>query len=302
MQSEARMPGHSDSKHRRLTYGRLVLPMAGVMVMNEMRSRECDDPQTDDKAADGKDPSARGAVMHGQGRRFAGAEDLAADANAHEKSAENEGEPRHNLPFYSIGHGCGKGQSWTSEVGFLVQGRRARDDSRGQIGRIRRVRGIRTTALLAALAIALVSTQVGRAQNGPAPPGDDAEWSEPGPQSVAVEPMGEMPAADRAGMDGYMRILVRTTKEHWIKVLPQSARLPLAKQGIVTIEFVLPADGRPANMTLLRSSGDVALDRAAWAAITGSSYAPFPAGVSMPQVKLRVHFNYNEKVQDDTRP
>ncbi len=164
------------------------------------------------------------------------------------------------------------------------------------------MRGIQVAALLLALAIAPVLTPTGRAQNGLAPAGDDAAWSEPGPESIAVDLMSDVPPAGTATMDSYMRSLMRNTKEHWIEVLPQSARPPLAKQGMVTIEFVLRADGKPANMTLLRGSGDVALDRAAWAGITGSSYAPFPAGVSMPQVKLRVHFNYNEKEQDDTRP
>ncbi len=63
--------------------------------MEEVGSGEGDDPETDDQAADGDDPAAGGAVVGGKGGRLADAEDLAADANHHEESAEDEGEPSH---------------------------------------------------------------------------------------------------------------------------------------------------------------------------------------------------------------
>jgi len=63
--------------------------------MEEVGSGEGDDPETDDQAADGDDPAAGGPVVGGEGGGFADAVDLAADANHHEKSAENEGEPSH---------------------------------------------------------------------------------------------------------------------------------------------------------------------------------------------------------------
>jgi hypothetical protein len=71
------------------------LPAAGVVVMEDVSSREGDDPKADDEAANGDDPLAGGAIMGGEGGGFADAEDLSADANHHQKGAENEGEPSH---------------------------------------------------------------------------------------------------------------------------------------------------------------------------------------------------------------
>ena len=48
-------------------------------------------------------------------------------------------------------------------------------------------------------------------------------------------------------------------------------------------------------MRLLGSSGDVALDRAAWGAITGSSYPPLPNNFHGPYIELQALFLYNMK-------
>ena len=63
--------------------------------MEDVGSREGDDPETDDQAADCDDPFASGAVVGSEGGGFADSEDLATDANDHQKRAENEGEPSH---------------------------------------------------------------------------------------------------------------------------------------------------------------------------------------------------------------
>ena len=110
MQSDT---GAQTALHRRsqgIMPGGRVLPMAGVVVMDDVGGRKRDDPEPDDQAADRENPSACGTVVQGQAGRLTGAEDLAANADGHQESAKNEGEPRHGVPLYPNFYRCGKGQ------------------------------------------------------------------------------------------------------------------------------------------------------------------------------------------------
>lgn len=110
MQSEARAPEVFLCSCHEIMPGRQVLPMAGVVVMDDVGGRKRDDPKPHDQAADRENPSACGTVVQGQGGRLTGAEDLAANADGHQKSAKNEGEPRHGVPLYPNFYRCGKRQ------------------------------------------------------------------------------------------------------------------------------------------------------------------------------------------------
>jgi hypothetical protein len=70
-----------------------------MVVMEEMSGGEGNDPEADDEGADGEDPATRGTVVGSQSGGLAGAENLAADADGHEESAEDEGGPSHGLTF-----------------------------------------------------------------------------------------------------------------------------------------------------------------------------------------------------------
>lgn len=52
--------------------------------MKEVGGGEGDDPEAGDQAADGKDPSACGAVVGGEGGCFTDAEKLASEADGHQ--------------------------------------------------------------------------------------------------------------------------------------------------------------------------------------------------------------------------
>lgn len=69
------------------------------MVMQEVRGREGDYPETDDDRADREDPVTGVAILGGEGGGFADAEDLAGEANGHQENAEDEGGPSHGLTF-----------------------------------------------------------------------------------------------------------------------------------------------------------------------------------------------------------
>jgi TonB family protein len=101
---------------------------------------------------------------------------------------------------------------------------------------------------------------------------------------------------DTMGVDfsSYLQRLRIAIQLHWEPLIPEVARAPLSKQGMVRIEFVISKDGKVEGMRLDGPSGDVSLDRAAWGAIVGSNpFPPLPKEFSGPVFALRVSFYYN---------
>lgn len=92
----------------------------------------------------------------------------------------------------------------------------------------------------------------------------------------------------------YLQTVEKIIKIKWYNLIPESARPPIMKRGQVVIEFAILKDGKIAGMKLVSGSGDVALDRGEWGAITASNPLPSPP----PQftgsaLALRVPFYYN---------
>jgi TonB family protein len=99
--------------------------------------------------------------------------------------------------------------------------------------------------------------------------------------------------SDTMGVDfaPYLSRIVREVRENWYREVPPSAEL---KKGKLAIEFAILKDGRVAGMQLTDGSGDVALDRAAWAGITLSNpFPPLPAEFAGKYLSLRFRFYYN---------
>jgi TonB family protein len=102
--------------------------------------------------------------------------------------------------------------------------------------------------------------------------------------------------SDTMGWDygPYVQRVVWDTEHAWWPIIPESARPPLDKQGKVMIRFKIYPDGSVHDMILEGPSGDVALDRAAWAGITGASpFPPIPRVFKGPFLELRFYFLYN---------
>jgi len=98
----------------------------------------------------------------------------------------------------------------------------------------------------------------------------------------------------QAEMRAYMQAVRRNIQAHWYAVLPAEAESPSFKRGCLAIGFAISRDGHVAKMSYESTSGDEALDRAAW---DGIAYAaPFPAlpsGFERDHVDLHFHFFYN---------
>jgi outer membrane biosynthesis protein TonB len=91
----------------------------------------------------------------------------------------------------------------------------------------------------------------------------------------------------------------RETERTWDPLIPDEVNPPISKSGQSMIRFKVLPSGRlmEGSMVLEGSSGDVALDRAAWGALTGSNYPPLPRDFHGPYLELRAWFLYNMEPQ-----
>ncbi len=103
--------------------------------------------------------------------------------------------------------------------------------------------------------------------------------------------------SDTQGVDfnAWLRAWYYETERTWDPLIPEEVNPPIDKQGQVMIEFSVLPNGRlvPDSVHLVGRSGDTALDRAAWGALTGSSYPPLPRDFHGPYITLRAWFLYN---------
>jgi len=132
---------------------------------------------------------------------------------------------------------------------------------------------------------------------------------EPAPNSSEQEPQNEGSfgpleiLSDTMGVDfgPYLKRVLHDVKINWYTLIPEQARPPIKKKGKVSIEFAIMKDGRVAGMRFEQggSSGDVALDRAAYGSITASNpFPPLPGEFGGQYVALRFHFFYNPGPND----
>jgi TonB family protein len=109
--------------------------------------------------------------------------------------------------------------------------------------------------------------------------------------------------SDTMGVDfgPYLARVLHDVKQNWYNLIPESARPPIMKKGKVAIEFAILKDGSIRGMRLEDggSSGDPALDRAAWGGITASNpFPPLPQEFGGQYLALRFHFFYNPDRSD----
>ncbi len=99
--------------------------------------------------------------------------------------------------------------------------------------------------------------------------------------------------SDTMGVDfgPYLQRILHDERQNWYNAIPESAQM---KHGSLIIEFAITKDGKVAGMKLVVPSGDVPLDRAAWAGITASDpFPPLPSEFGGPYLALRFRFFYN---------
>ena len=125
--------------------------------------------------------------------------------------------------------------------------------------------------------------------------GQAGDWGSPGRSGAKALDQAEI-LTDTMGVDfgPYLTRVVAIVKQNWYNLMPPSVYPPILKQGKLSIEFVILKDGRSTQMAVRTSSGDVALDRAAWASITASTpFPPLPKEFPGQILGLRFYYFYN---------
>jgi TonB family protein len=109
---------------------------------------------------------------------------------------------------------------------------------------------------------------------------------------------------DTMGVDfgPYLTRITQIVRQNWYSIMPPSVYPPILKQGKLSIEFVILKDGKTTGMVVHTSSGDVALDRAAWGSITASTpFPPLPKEFPGQILGLRFYYFYNLEVSNDLK-
>jgi TonB family protein len=97
----------------------------------------------------------------------------------------------------------------------------------------------------------------------------------------------------------YLTRITEIVRNNWYNLMPPSVYPPIRKQGKLAIEFFILKDGKVSGMQVHTPSGDVALDRAAWASITASNpFPPLPKEFQGQSLGLRFHYFYNLEIKD----
>jgi TonB family protein len=129
--------------------------------------------------------------------------------------------------------------------------------------------------------------------------GQSSATPAPNPRSTGAKALDQAEIlTDTMGVDfgPYLKRVVAIVKQSWYNMMPPSVYPPRSQQGKVAIEFVILKDGRVSNMAVRFSSGDVPLDRAAWASITASTpFPPLPKEFPGQILGLRFYYFYNLK-------
>jgi len=122
-----------------------------------------------------------------------------------------------------------------------------------------------------------------------------------GPNAMPMHPGagtgGVQVLSDTQGVDfsGWLQRWHYETERTWDPLIPDEVNPPIYKSGMVAIRFKVLPNGRlmDGSLVLEGRSGDVALDRAAWGALTGSNYPTLPRDFHGPYLELRAYFMYN---------
>lgn len=118
----------------------------------------------------------------------------------------------------------------------------------------------------------------------------------PGAGSGGIEVLSDTQGVD---FSNWIQRWHHETARTWDPLIPDEVNAPILKSGTVAIRFKVLPNGRlmEGGMVLEGRSGDVALDRAAWGALTGSNYPPLPKEFHGPYLELRAYFLYNMEPQ-----
>jgi hypothetical protein len=150
-------------------------------------------------------------------------------------------------------------------------------------------------AILTAAVVAVTLTPVARPQEAPAAPAQQ-DSEKPKQTNGGVQILSDTQGVD---FTEWLKRWHFITEKTWNPLIPAEVNRPKLQKGAVAIRFKVLPNGRlmDGSMRLEGRSGDSALDRAAWGALTGSRYPALPEEFHGPFVELRAYFLYNTQPQ-----
>jgi TonB family protein len=134
----------------------------------------------------------------------------------------------------------------------------------------------------------------GQGQPSYSVPGSGGLAGHPGASAGGIQILSDTQGVD---FNAWLARWHYITQRTWDPLIPDEVNPPILKSGIVVVHFKVLPNGQVTDMQLDGRSGDTGLDRAAWGAITGSSYPPLPREFHGPYLELRAYFLYNEQPQ-----
>jgi outer membrane biosynthesis protein TonB len=139
-----------------------------------------------------------------------------------------------------------------------------------------------------------IQQAIDNARSGPGGSYASAPSSSTRPLQAGAEILSPTEGVD---FSAYMRRLKSDIQRNWDPLIPEEVQPPLYKKGIVGIRFSIMPDGSIGQPILETRSGDVALDKAAWNAITSEgTFPPLPREFHGPKLELRLGFFYNTPI------
>ena len=123
-------------------------------------------------------------------------------------------------------------------------------------------------------------------------------------KSAQAQPTTQGPIdilTDTRGVDfgPYLARVLHDVRTQWYRVIPDSARKPIMKKGMVLVGFRIAKDGAMGDLHLVQSSGDSALDEAASEGVASSApFSPLPNEFHCQYIALQFHFYYNPAIGD----
>jgi TonB family protein len=109
---------------------------------------------------------------------------------------------------------------------------------------------------------------------------------------------------DTRGVDfsPYVAQIKSIVHSRWMLMIPSQVRPPLLRQGMVSVDFYVMKDGKVEGIKIHESSGEEALDHAAWASITASNpFPPLPSEFSGERIGARFYYFYNRNAEISLR-
>ena len=107
------------------------------------------------------------------------------------------------------------------------------------------------------------------------------------PTNLSVEILSDTKGAD---VSPYLRTMLPPLKARWMSLVADAKQPPMREPGETVIGVTIAPDGHVSAMKLEHSTGNPALDKAAWGAMTGTTYAPLPTAMKDSSLKMRVVF------------